>query len=77
MPKVKSKQVKLTLLEQDADRLEKLSDNTVLSKSTLVKIMLNATLRDLRNNKESEVHYLLSAYCNIPVEKIIEGIYIY
>jgi len=77
MPKVKSKQIKLTLLEQDADRLEKLSDNTGLSKSTLVKIMLNGTLRDLRNEGISETGLLISAYCNRPVEKIIEGIYIY
>jgi len=74
---VKTKQIKIRLTEEDAKSFQKLSDNTGLRKSTLVKLMLGGTLRDLRNGTKSESARLLSAWCSKTTETMTEGIYIY
>ena len=77
MSKVKSKQLKITLTEEDFERFQKLSENTELSKSILTRLMLGGTLRDLKNYKKSSVSYLISAWSSKKYEDMIQGIDIY
>lgn len=74
---VNTKQIKITLTEEDAKRFQKLSENSGLSKSILANLMLGGTLRDLRNNTKSESARLIYAWASKPYEKMIEGIYVY
>lgn len=74
---VRSEQVKITLEEIDAKRLQQLSDNTGLAKSTLVKLMLGGTLRDLQNDAKSESASLIRAWCSKSTQVIVKDIYVY
>ena len=72
MPKVRTKQVKLTLTEADAKRLEKLSENTGLAKSTLIKLMLSGTLRDLQKKPyHGGASSLVLAWCTVRLSTIL------
>ena len=75
MPKVKTVQTKITLTEDDTARLQKLSDNTGLAKSTLVKLMINGTLRDIQKNPyESGSSSLILAWCSKTTESVLADI---
>jgi len=74
----KTKQVKITLTTDDAERLEKLSDNTGLAKSTLVKLMLSGTLRDIQEKPyESGSGSLILAWCSKRAKDVVKGIHIW
>lgn len=75
MPKVKTVQTKLTMSVDDTERLQQLSDNSGLSKSTLVKLMINGTLRDIQNKPyESGAGSLILAWCSKTTETILADI---
>lgn len=75
MPNVKTVQTKLTMPESDTEQLEKLSDNTGLSKSILVKLMLNGTLRDMQTKPyESGAGSLILAWCSKTPETALADI---
>ena len=75
---VKTQQVKVTLTEVDANRLQQLSDNTGLAKSTLVRLMLGGTLRDLQKKPyESGAGSLILAWCSKTTEAVIKDIEIW
>jgi len=70
-----SKQIKVTLSLGDARDLEQLADNTELSKSLLVKLMIRGTLRDIE--KEPQQHgssSLIMAWCSKTKETVLEHI---
>jgi len=74
---VKSVRILIRLTEDDSKRLQQLSENTGLRKSTLVKLMLGGTLRDLKHYKKSQISYLLSAWSSKPYETMLKGIEVY
>lgn len=74
---VKTERIAIRLTEEDTKRFQQLSDNTGLKKSTLVKLMLGGTLRDLKHYKKSQVSYLLAAWSSKSYETMIEDIDIY
>jgi len=74
---VKTKQISIRMPEIEAKRLQQLSDNSGLSKAILVKLMLSATLRDLKNEKKTESRYLLCAWTSKQPLDLVEGIYVY
>ena len=74
---VKTKRFQITFTEENALRLEQLSKNTGLRKSTLFRLMLGGTLRDLRNGNKSESTYLIAAWSSKLVPDMIKGIEVY
>ena len=74
---VRTNRIQITLTEDNMKRLQKLSDNTGLSKSLLFRLMLGGTLRDLKRDNKSESQYLISAWCSKLREDMIEGIEVY
>ena len=78
MSRVKTIQTKITMTENDTDRLQKLSDNTGLSKSILVKLMLSGTLRDIQKNPyQSGAGSLILAWCSKQKETVLADIEIW
>ena len=75
MSRVKTIQTKITMTENDTDRFQKLSDNTGLSKSILVKLMLSGTLRDMQKNPyQSGAGSLILAWCSKTKETVLDSI---
>ena len=74
---VKTTRIAIRLTEDDTKRFQQLSENTGLKKSTLVKLMLCGTLRDLKNYKKSQISYLMAAWSSKKYEDMIQGIDIY
>ena len=72
---VKTVQTKITMTEDDTARLQQLSDNTGLAKSTLVRLMLGGTLRDMQKDPyQSGSGSLILAWCSKTKETVLVDI---
>jgi len=72
---VQTTQIKITLSQEDAERFQQLSDNTGLAKSTLVKLMLNGSLRDMKKQPYAgDSSRLILAWCGKHEKAVLENI---
>lgn len=78
MSRLKTEQTKITMTESDTARLQQLSNNTGLSKSTLVRLMLGGTLRDMQKDPyQSGAGSLILAWCSKTKEAVLADIEIW